>query len=127
MKNLKLVVLFLFVAVLFLTTAGFSKTQGPIQQIHLQGQLTIVKTKSLLQPIDVYQYENHLQVNFLSSLGVLNIVVVDDFETIVFQTTKNATANSNITIDTEEWESGEYTLLIMDELGGSLEGSFLID
>jgi len=127
MKNLKLVVLILFVAALFSNPANSSMmVRGPLKQILLQGQLDSPKARSLFPPVEVFQYEYHLQVKFLSSLGALNIVVVDDLGLTAFQTSVNATAGSSLTIDTDEWEGGNYSIKICNGSNQCVEGSFII-
>ena len=91
----------------------------------LQGSLmTPGPMRSL--PIEAYQSSNGIELIFNANLGSLNIVVVDELGSIVFQTTFNATNGSSLTIDTEEWKSGEYSLQICNGKNECAEGSFVI-
>ena len=120
------IVCILFAGGAFAHLASSTKILGLVKQITLKGQLDIPKGKSVTMPVEAYQTIGDLQVNFLTSLGDLNIAVVDEANQSVFQTDVNATAGSKLIIDLCGWESGEYTLLITNGLGGCLEGQFEI-
>ena len=126
MKNLKLVVFILFVAAFFSSPASSSiMVKGALQKILLQGKLSNPQGRSL-SPIEVFQHASHLQVDFLISLGSLNIVVVGDAGNTVFQTTFNATANSSLSINTNGWKDGEYSIHICNGSNECAEGKFAI-
>ena len=78
-------------------------------------------------PIEAFLCNSGVYLVFNFDLGNLDIEVINEIADIVFQKKVNALANGNLLIDTTGWESGEYFLKIRDELGGFLEGSFIIE
>ena len=117
-----------FVCLLSVSVVSHSmKIHGPLKKIHLQGILDNSSPKSGVQPVEAYQFEDYLQVIFLTELGSLNIEVADEAGEPVFQTTVNATSGSELYIDAESWNNGEYTLLIANGTGGYLIGKFVIN
>ena len=114
--------IFLVGATLFNVQAG---------NIPLKGELEgggIMKTPFPTLPVEAWQNDADVQLDFLVDLGALNVMVVaDEAGEPVFQTTVKATAGSELNIDTGSWDAGEYTLWITDGLGGSLEGKFVIN
>jgi len=83
--------------------------------------------KNPTTPVEAFQNPYSLDLTFLCNLGELYIEVYDETGAPVFQTAAKATAGSELSIDTSSWKPGEYTLVITDKSGGSLEGSFKID
>jgi len=110
-------VCFLFAGIVLSRPASAPAKILDTAQIDLQGKLK-TGTKSEAQPVEVFQSEYCLQVNFMSTLGDLDIEVFDEISQTVFQTTGNATAGSNLTIDTHKWQQGAYILTITDDEGG---------
>jgi len=98
-----------------------------VQQVDLKGKLKKPGTKSEAQPVEVFQSEYDLQVNFLETLGELEIEALNAEEQSVFQTTVNATAGGKFIINTRNWKQGAYILRITDDEGGYLEGYFVIN
>jgi len=110
---------------LFFFTNASNKVSS--SQINLIGTLGTGGPIRNLPPVEAYQTASDILLVFNGDLGQLEIEVVDENGVAVFQTTKNATVGSNLTIDIDGWKCGEYTLLIEDDQGGSLEGVFMID
>jgi len=77
-------------------------------------------------PVAAYQYANSVEITFSENLGDLEITVVDASGITVFQTTVNAASGSSVIISTTGWSKGAYTLIIADDAGGCLKGSFNI-
>ena len=99
----------------------------PPNQVTLRGTLAGNGTMRNLPPVEAYQNAFDVLLVFNEDLGDLMVEVVDENGETVFKTTENTVAVGNLTIDINGWKKGEYTLLIMDEQGDSLEGIFLID
>ncbi len=78
------------------------------------------------QPVTVEQNTTSVVVSFLSSLGNLNITVMNEQGYPVYQKTVNAVSGASHTISSLSWSSGSYTILITDALGGALMGEFQI-
>jgi len=79
------------------------------------------------QPVEAYLYDTSVEVIFNIDLGNLNIEVINQTGDTAFQKKVDAKAGGTVTINTIGWEIGEYILVITDEEGEYLEGSFLID
>lgn len=75
-------------------------------------------------PVAAQQNPTNVEVTFLSNLGSLTIQVVNAQGAPVYQQTVNAVAGGRLVIDTLNWPAGTYTILILDEWGGCLEGQF---
>ena len=122
------IVYVLLVGVVFTGHANFQmKMRGPVERIHLLGELKKPDKGTGSQPVEVYQNENDLELYFLSSLNSLTIKVVNEQDQTVYQKTVNVAAGSSLIIDLQGWASGAYTLSITDGQGGSLEGIFEIE
>jgi len=108
--------------------AGACVFNGLASTVPLQGKLMggSMKNPDLTPQVEVYQYSASIELSFLCNLGILSIEVLDETGALVYQTKVNATAGSDLPIDTSNWASGEYTLVITDGLGGCLEGNFVI-
>ena len=100
---------------------------NPPTKINLKGGLASGGLMRNLPPVEAYQNAFNVQIVFNGDLGNLDIEVLDETGNVVFQTIQNATAGGSLTIYTNGWKDGEYILVIMDELGGSLEGKFVIE
>jgi len=118
----------LLVSSVFANLANFQmKMRGPVERLHLEGELKKPGKGTDSQPVEVYQSENDLELYFLSSLSSLTITVVNEQNQTVYQKTVNVAAGSSLIIDLQGWASGAYTLSITDGQGGSLEGIFEIE
>ena len=113
---------------LFYVNAGVNGFRDQSTPIDLKGKLDgMGEMRTQGQPVGAFQYDTYVQLNFLVNEGALEIAVADGKNEPVFQTMVNATAGSDLPIDTSNWASGEYTLVITDGLGGSLVGNFVIE
>jgi len=84
------------------------------------------KSPSICESVKVVQQASGITVSFNANLGNLIVEVVDSAGDVVFQQKVNATAGSNLPIDTQDWESGTYTIRILNEQGNGCEGCFEI-
>jgi len=123
MKRILVITCFACISSFFSTNAS---TNSHAATIPLKGSLGtggLVRRPS----VEAYQYATSVEVIFNIDLGSLTIEVINETGDTVFQSKVDAKAGGTLSIDTIGWERGEYTLLIMDEQGGYLEGNFLID
>ena len=104
--------------------AFFSAHSG---NVLLYGGLMGGGLKSPGDPVEVFQNPGSIEITFLCNLGKLTIVVTDQSGNEVYRQGVDATVGSSLPIDTSGWSAGEYTLLISDGQGGSLEGNFEIE
>ena len=98
------------------------------KKVNMIGTLATHTTKSSSnsQPLVVVQNKDNLEVYFQSSLGNLNINVVNEYGYPVFQSSVNATAGSSYSISTKRWSKGHYTISISNSQG-RMKGEFLIE
>jgi len=106
-----------------------ANNKDPNPSIALKGKLEVPGPIRNPQtpPVEAFQNATDVLLVFNGNLGSLNIEVLEEVGDTVFKTTVNATTGSTLTINTGSWESGTYTLLITDGLGGYLEGIFEIE
>jgi len=98
-----------------------------IGKIYMKGSMnTGTPAKSGSSPLEVSQDAQQVIVYFLSNLGSLNIVVVDQQGLPVYQKSVNATSGSALSISTRFWSRGNYTIYIGNSQG-YMEGEFLIE
>jgi len=112
---------------MFICLAGFAFFSVHSGNVPLQGSLQVGGLKSPGDPLEVFQSPGSVEITFLCNLGKLTIVVTDQSCNEVYRQGVDATVGSSLPIDTSGWSAGEYTLLISDGLGGSLEGNFEIE
>ena len=107
---------------------GTAAMRGDSNPIVLKGEL-ITDTSGAKSgaPVAASLDEGVVVVQFNQTLGSLNVKVVDDQGSTMYQKNVKANAGSSVTIDTETWDNGEYTLTITDDEGGCLEGVFELD
>jgi len=121
MKNFKKLIV-------FICLAGVSLFCVQSGDIPMHGSLgTGGSTKNPASPVEVFQNSAGIEVCFLIDLGDLCIEVFDQSGELVLQTVVKAAAGSSLPVNTSSWAPGEYTLVISDKFGGSLEGSFVIN
>ena len=77
-------------------------------------------------PVEACQSTASVVISFSANLENLEVMVENQFGTVVFQTEVNVTNGDSITINTVNWSSGMYTLLIANGAIVDLEGSFAI-
>jgi len=116
----------LFLPVIASIHKGNEKTDSIVLKGNLEGKGPI-RSQTMQSPVVAYQNSTCIQLVFLDDLGKLTISVDDQTGYNIYLTTVNATDGSTLSIDTSSWESGVYTLLITDGLGGFLEGVFEIE
>ena len=123
MKRILVIICLACFSSFFSSKAGTSSQNAPLE---LKGGLMVgglVRTP----PIEAFLCNTGVYLVFNFDLGNLDIEVINETDDSVFQKKVNALAIGNLLIDTTRWESGEYFLKIMDELGGFLEGCFIIE
>ena len=121
--------------VVCMTLTGLALTSSSIEsttlsskasKITMQGNLVAGgSAKSTTSPLEVYQDDTHIGINFHSNLGNLYVVIVNQYGYPVYQKQVNATNGSNLTISTSSFSSGSYTIYIGNSQG-YMEGEFEI-
>ena len=127
---MKKVALFLVISLFFsgltiksgLSNIDFTNTKA--SKLALKGSLSIPNIKSIMQPVEVYQNPQNLDVVFLANLGMINIAIFNDQGSPVYQTSANGAANSHVYISTRNISAGWYIIHISNMQGEFLQGSF---
>lgn len=80
----------------------------------------------MLIPVTVDLTLTDIYLNFINSIGEVNVTVKDSNETIVYQETIDTNTINEIYIDIDGWETDDYTIDI--SYGSiSLRGLFTIE
>ena len=118
---------------LFLMCANIAFTESSalvlkkVSKIYMKGYLNSAPSRSTSSPLEVYQANNDIYVCFLSNMGRLNVIVVNQDGTQIYQQTVNATGGNSLTISTGSWQNGNYAIYIADKQGGIMGGEFSIE
>ena len=108
-----------------LSNDDFTNTKA--SKLVLKGSLSIPNIRSNMQPVEVYQNPQNLDVVFLANLGMINITIFDMQNSPVYQTSANGAANSHVYISTRNIRAGWYMIQISNMQGESLQGSFKVE
>ena len=100
----------LFIACLLCCTLGYA------QQDYKPPAPPPRKSMSL-SPVEIAQGSHSLNISFNLSLGKVVVSIVSITGTSVYQGTVNATAGTQLPIDTTGWTNGTYIIRITDEDG----------
>lgn len=114
---------------LFLFSFSFqSAWSQSAEKIKLQDKLATPTAKSGGGgTLEAYLFEDKIDINFLNNLGQLEIKIYKkNTNTIVYQQTVIAQTGGSVSINTTDWDEGEYVLLITDAYGGCAVGTFTI-
>jgi hypothetical protein len=91
---------------------------------YLEGSST---TKSVFQtPVEATISSNSLNVDFLSTLGDINVEVISVSEGLVYTNTVNAQTQQSLSINVSGWDYGMYEIRFTDSNGNYLYGTFEI-
>ena len=63
-------------------------------------------------PLSVFQNETDITLDFTYSVGVAQITVEDEFGGIVYQEALDTTLNPSLSIETSDWDGGNYKLKV---------------
>jgi len=118
MKHLIIIISFLLIGI-----TGIAN-----DTIYLKGKLKAGGPKSTTTTqVEAYLFDGEIAVHFLDCLNKLTVTIVDENNQTVYSQTVNSCTTSNITINTQNWNSGNYFITISDSYGGSMGGDFFIN
>ena len=123
MKQLTIIISFLLIGI-----TGIANP--PPTSVKLKGTLVTGgggPKSTLTQPVEAYLFDGEIAVHFLDCLNKLTVTIVDENNQTVYSQTVNSCTTSNITINTQNWNSGNYFITISDSYGGSMGGEFFIN
>lgn len=117
--------------------AGFFYEAFPAVKLALVGSMTGMGTMSVgttpssnqpvTMPVEALQNPGNVEVIFLTNLGSLSITVVNSQGYPVYQMPVYAVSGGKLTIDTQGWRRGSFTLIINYGQGRRFEGRFNIE
>jgi hypothetical protein len=131
MKLIKKSLLFFLIFSGFLAitpNAMYSAGSTSTNKIQLKGSLySPTKFRSLMEAIEAYQDGYLLQVDFLSSLGTINVYIYDaESGEVVYQSSVDTAGEQQIFIDVTSLPDGVYTLEFVNSQDQYLQGDFEI-
>jgi hypothetical protein len=94
----------LFTLNCFATDVPISKSDTPVVPGQSRAPFRI--------PVTVSYSAEELNFNFIYSVGVATITVTDESGAIVYQQSTDTSAQSNLTIPIDMWDSGNYVITI---------------
>jgi hypothetical protein len=97
-------------------------------ELVLRGALEGGSTRSLLPiPISATIGTSSLDVNFLFTVGDINVEVYNSFGELIYETSVDSSTQSSISIDVTGWDSDSYEIRFVSSSGNYVYGSFEID
>lgn len=124
----------LLLSVLIITQVGHSSNvifheNNAEKRIELKGDLEgSSATKSVFQtPIEATISSNSLNVDFLSTLGDINIEIISVSEGLVYTNIVNTNSQNKVSINVFDWDYGIYEIRFTDSNGNYLSGTFEIN
>lgn len=124
-KVLFLVCLWSIIGVGHASTASLLDIKKSKIALHQLIATTTVKSAPATPAVEAYQNDTDLEIRFNRNLGNVNVVVTNKWGYPVYQQTVNAAQGRVLTIPTQSWAAGTYTIRILDGQGGGLEGQFV--
>lgn len=130
----------LLVCMITVTTASFANSSlykvsamsDKYDLISLEGKLGTRwpkapgETEPDYSPISVYKTDFILKIDFLSTLGDIDIAVYDEFGNYVYRSNVNVIAGDETIINISSWADGEYTIRFTNDVGQIMYGTFMI-
>lgn len=96
-------------------------------KVYLKGRLSNPTTRSIFQPIEVYQEENTLNIYYLCELGKIEITLCNDQGSVVYNEMLSASIRINSLINLEDFDKGDYVIKFKNDLGEELYGTLRIE
>lgn len=96
-------------------------------QISLSGRLATPTSRSISQPIEVFLYNEILNIYFVSYLDIIEITISNDSNTIVYSEVISVSDKSKSLVDLSKFTEGIYVIRFKDSEGGELRGMFTVE
>lgn len=96
-------------------------------QISLSGRLATPTSRSISQPIEVFLYNEILNIYFVSYLDIIEITISNDSNTIVYSEVISVSDKSKSLVDLSKFTEGIYVIRFKDSEGGELRGIFTVE
>jgi hypothetical protein len=94
--------------------------------IDMGGDLKSNLLRSLISPIEAYLESDVIDVDFNSSLGIIDLTIYDEVGNVVYQQSVNTYAGQQLSIDISSFNQGQYTIEFVNSQGQYLSGDFTI-
>lgn len=83
--------------------------------------------RSVYSPICAFVGVSELDIDFLSDVGSIDVIVYDELGNTVYQKFVNTPAENHLTIDISDWESGNYQIRFVNSEDRFMCGEFEIN
>lgn len=96
------------------------------KKIELSGCLLANQPRSVFSPIQAFLSISELNIDFLSDVGSIDVVVYDEFGNAVYQKTVDTLTENHLTIDISAWNPGNYEVRFIGSEDRFMYGEFAI-
>jgi len=96
------------------------------KEINLSGNLSTVKQRSLVQPIQAFITEQFIEIDFNASLGTIVLSMYDETGSAVYQQSVNTYAGQQLLIDITSFDAGQYSIEFINSQNEYFSGDFEI-
>ena len=84
------------------------------------------RSRALTPAVTAVQQSDYIALNYFRDSGVVTTTIYNEFGEVVYEN-ETISANGVVEIiDTTEFESGEYTIVLTSTTGLNLEGNFIL-
>jgi len=121
---------FTFLCVMVMDTMTSSSSIQYLQskkKIELKGFLLANQPRSVFSPIEAFINISELDIDFLSDVGSIDVVVYDEAVNVVYQKTVDTNTEKHLSIDISAWEEGNYTIRFINSEDRFMYGEFEVD
>ena len=108
------------------STVSNETTSRNEETIELHGLFATGNMRSSICPFEVTKTSSFITVYYLVNLSRISVEIIDGLGQTVYSDIVNPIANTELLIDIQDWEAGEYILSFTDSLGNSIVGKFKI-
>jgi len=96
-------------------------------KVYLKGSLSTPTTRSVFQPIEVFQEDKALLIYYLYELGKIEVSITNEQGSIVYSEMVSISKSTKSLIGLSDFSSGNYTVKFKNVEGGELSGLINID
>ncbi|MBC5642802.1 DUF3244 domain-containing protein [Parabacteroides sp. BX2] len=91
-------------------------------KVYLKGSLSTPTTRSVFQPIEVFQEDKTLMIYYLCELGEIEISLSNEQGSIVYSKKVSISKSTQTLIRLNDFSSGNYTIKLKNVEGEELSG-----
>ena len=97
-------------------------TVASSSKVYLKGSLSTPTTRSVFQPIEVFQEDKTLMIYYLCELGEIEISLSNEQGSIVYSKKVSISKSTQTLIRLNDFSSGNYTIKLKNVEGEELSG-----